>query len=171
MKNPAPLFFSYYAPLTVYAIWRKSLEPFLRTFGDTHTDGRTDTLTFSGCSSTVTSLEGTGSTLVDEGPDRHNMNKLMCNHTPPHENIRKRLLCFPVLRDPFWPPFDPISRGRKIACTCTLADICRITKSSFSRRWNQIDRIVFEKTMKNPFLSHFHPVWPSISGTKNDLDL
>ena len=128
------------------------------SYRDLGINGHTDTLTFSGCSSTVTSLEGTGSTLVDEGPDRHNMNKLMCNHTPPHENIRKRLLCFPVLRDPFRPPFDPLSRERKIACTCTLADICRITISSFSRRWNQIGRRVFEKTTKNPFLSHFDPI-------------
>ena len=59
--------------------------------------------------------------------------------------------------DPFWPPFDPISRERKIAWACNLVHICRIIISSFSRRWNQIGLPVFEKTTKNPFLTHFDP--------------
>ena len=59
--------------------------------------------------------------------------------------------------DPFWTPFDPISRERKIAWTCNLAHICKIMISSFSRRWNQIGLLVFEKTTKTPFLTHFNP--------------
>merc|ERR1712015_37975 len=57
----------------------------------------------------------------------------------------------------FDPPFDPLSRERKRVWTCNLAHICRMIISSFSRRWNQIGSTVFEKTTKNPFLTHFDP--------------
>ena len=59
--------------------------------------------------------------------------------------------------DPFWPPFDPISRERKMVWTRNLAQICKMMISSFNRRWNQIGSTVFEKMTKNPILT---PVWP-----------
>ena len=59
--------------------------------------------------------------------------------------------------DPFWPPFDPVSRERRMVWTYNLAHICRMMISSFSRRWNQIGSTVFEKMTKNPILT---PVWP-----------
>ncbi len=59
--------------------------------------------------------------------------------------------------DPFWPPFDPLSRERRMVWTYNLAHICRMMISSFSRRWNQIGSTVFEKITKNPFLTHFDP--------------
>ena len=59
--------------------------------------------------------------------------------------------------DPFWPPFDPLSREGKMVWTCNFVHICRMIIFSFSRRWNQIGLTVFEKITKNLFLTHFDP--------------
>ena len=65
--------------------------------------------------------------------------------------------------DPFWLPFDQISRERKLVWTRNLTQICRMIISSFTRRWNQIGSTVFEKITKNPFLTHFDPPFDPVS--------
>ena len=58
---------------------------------------------------------------------------------------------------------DPISRKQKFTWTWKLAHICRLIISTFTRRMNQIVRLVFDKILTKPIFLCFDPFWPHIS--------
>ena len=67
------------------------------------------------------------------------------------ENAEKAHFC------PFLAPFYPVSQEQKLFWTWNLAHIWRILLSFFSRIWNQIVNLDFEKMPKTPIFALFWP--------------